>query len=201
MTDTRSPLKNGCNRIRTSEVSDVKKTKKTVIICAAAAFAAIAVLAVIFIETRQSYWKNRMPESQSLKQSDAEYLGVWDLRLISSNDDDDYLLDLGEKLCRSANDESHSNENKDIISDENFNKLDFSKHFPMEMAKTSEYSIIETDILTKGDKAIFFCRDKYKGFDADGKEVFGGENSSFPLRIYFEKENGTWKVTDVDFPL
>lgn len=167
----------------------VTKTKKIVIIYATAAFAAIAILAVIFIATRQLYWKNRMPESQSLKRSDAEYLGTWDLRLISSSDDDDYLLDLGEKLCRSANADNHSNENKDIISDENFNKLDCSKYFPVEMAKTCEYTITETDILTKGDKAIFFCRDKYKGFDADGKEVFGGENSSFPLRIYFEKDN------------
>ena len=179
----------------------VTKTKKIIIICAAAAFAAIAILAVIFIATRQLYWKNCMPESQSLKRSDAEYLGTWDLRLISSSDDDDYLLDLGEKLCRSANAENHSNENKDIISDENFNKLDFGKYFPVEMAKKCEYSITETDILTKGDKAIFFCRDKFKGFDADGKEVFGGENSPFPLRIYFEKGNGTWKVKGVHFPL
>ena len=166
--------------------------------CAAAAF--IAALIIYFIVTRQVYWKNYYPQSQHLKQSDAEYLGTLDLRLIGNNDDDDYLLELGKELCNSAN-KSPGSANKDIISEENYNKLRFSKYFPMEQAKTCKYSITEIDVLSKGDKAILFCRDKYEGFDANDKKVFGGENSSFPLRIYFEKDKGTWKVKYVHFPL
>lgn len=177
-------------------------TKKKVILTSAVVFVLLVLLIVYFILTRQTYWRNNYPQSQYLKQSDADYLETWDLRLISTNDDDDYLLELGKKICSSANTSGkHNNDYMDIISDVNYNKITYSNLFPMELANKCDYSITETDVLSKNNKAIFFCRDKYTGFDADGKKVFGGENSSFPLRLYFEKENGKWKVKYVSVPL
>lgn len=176
--------------------------KKRIILITTILFVLLIILIGYFILTRQIFWRNNYPQSQYLEQSDADYLETWDLRLLSTNDDDDYLLDLGKKICLSANTSGMlDNEHMDIISENNYIKIKYCNRFPMELAKKCDYSITETDVLSKNNKAIFFCRDKYTGFDADGKKIFGGENSSFPLRIYFEKENGTWKAKYVSVPL
>lgn len=175
--------------------------KKTKIIILLLSISVIIVFVIVFLCTHNEYWHNKYYEYDRPSQTDAEYLGVWDLRLIFSNKDKNELDRLGKSII----DESRNTNGKipekykDIISDDVFTRINPRSYLAKDRFSIIDEKLdfIETDVLQHGDKAIFFYGYKYKANYSDGKDEKEYETGydGTPNRLYLEYEDGKWRVT------
>ncbi|MBP3793933.1 MAG: hypothetical protein ILA24_07840 [Ruminococcus sp.] len=176
----------------------MKKKKKIIILMA---ISIIIVFVIVFLCTHSVYWHNKYYEYDRPSQTDAEYLDIWDLRLLVSNKDKNEIDMLGKSII----DESRKSngiiaENyKDIIPDDVFARINPRSYLAKDRFRILDEKLdfIETDVLQHGDKAIFFYGYKYKANYSDGKEEKEYETGydGTPNRLYLEYTDGKWRIT------
>lgn len=161
----------------------------------------ISTIVIYFIATRTVYWNNKYYDFDHPSKTDAEYLNVWDVRLILNNKDKDEIEDLG---CKIVNDSLKYNgiltdELQGIIPQSTFsyiNPRDFLSKSDYEITN-EKFSIKETDVLRHKNKAIFFYGCTYHAtYLKNGKsDVYDTGYDGVPNRIYLEFVDNKWIVT------
>ena len=168
----------------------------------------LAVLVTVFVLTRSVFWHNVQDDCRLTTITDADYLGVWDLRTVPTHREDDYIRELGESLVAESlkNNGSISSDGENIISESNFEYINPRSFLAGEEYSVTDenFSLIENDVISNGDRAIYFWRQSYNAVyrkksvqgESDTQDISLADDE-LPSRLYMEKENGQWTVKKV----
>ena len=174
--------------------------KKKILIILISVFVVLSISTIYFISTRTVYWNNKYYDDNHPSKTDAEYLNVWDVRLILSSKDKDEIEDLGYKIVNNSlkHNGTLTDELQGIISDHTFlyiNPRDFLSGNDYEITD-EQFEIKETDVLKHKNKAIFLYGCEYHATYLKNGETYNYDigYDGMPNRLYLECINGQWIV-------
>lgn len=161
---------------------------------------------IYFVSTRTVYWNNRYYDDNHPSKTDAEYLNVWDIRLILSSEDKDEIEDLGYKIVNDSlkHNGTLTDELQGIIPNHTFsyiNPRDFLSENDYEIMN-EQFEIKETAVLRHKNKAIFLYGCEYYATYLKNGETCNYDigYDGMPNRLYLEYSNGQWIVVSAFRP-
>ena len=165
----------------------------------------VVILIIVFCCTRTVYWHHKYYEDQKPKQTDAEYLGVWDVRLIIHSSKDKEVKNLGISLINSSyeNNGELPQKYKGIVSDKIFKYM--NPRYALAKLKDNiineEFHIQEASVLSHNNKAIFLWGYTYTAdyYRKNGQPTdIGIGYDGTPHRLYLEYVNGQWVIVSAN---
>lgn len=174
--------------------------RKKVILIFMIIIVVLSIGVVYFISTRTVYWNNKYYDDNHPSKTDAEYLNVWDVRLILHSKDKDEIDNLGNKIVNDSLSHNGTLTEKlqGTVSDHTFSYIN-----PRGFLSENNYEIIdeqfvvkETDVLRHKNKAIFFYGCEYHATYKKNGDIYNYDigYDGMPNRLYLEYVDNKWIV-------